>query len=175
MHLHKQLCTSCRTYIVQNIIRMTLYMHYPLYDVIVRTICVQCYHVIYGSVMCDICVIYMYYMFSFTVCHAPIIAHKFPHLHTYLQLTLSWCIFKLHWWLSINSINPHLALKYCSMVHNYSGCVVDRRRPCCQRRYLTVVGIVAHGCTKQPIFIIDCVLYGVCFSSGQFSITIARG
>ena len=52
-----------------------------------------------------------------------------------------------------------LDLNYCSMAHNYSSSVVDRRRLCCQRRYLTGVGIVAHGghclvtCASLPIFI----------------------
>ena len=67
-------------------------------------------------------------------------------------------------------IKSHLVLNYCSMVHNCSDCVVDCRQPCCQRCYLTVVGIIAIGChylvtpvSCLPIFIIDCVLYGACF------------
>ena len=45
-------------------IYMELYMYYISYDVIMRFICIHWYYGIYGGVMYDMYVLYIYYMQS---------------------------------------------------------------------------------------------------------------
>ena len=107
----------------------TICMYYLVYDVIMRSM-LQWYYGIYGSVMNDICYIYiicfhslyvMHLSFSLAVCHT--------NYHTCIlpaKIKLNWGIFKLNFhWHSIDSIKSNIALNYCSTVYNCGGWVVD--------------------------------------------------
>ena len=57
-------------------------------------------------------------------------AHKLPYLDVSCKINLGWCNFKLNFkGHSIDSIKSHLALNYCSTMHNRGGWVVDCRWP----------------------------------------------
>ena len=60
----------CNIYIL-----MTLNMYYLVYDVILRSMCTMVLWHIWRPL---IYMLYIYYMFSLSVCHAPLVVHKLP-------------------------------------------------------------------------------------------------
>ena len=118
----------------------TLYMYYPVYEVMMGARCAMVMWHIWRHYIWYIYYIYVI-CFLLTVCHAPCC----PPITTpifLLLLVLSWCISK------VKLTQSHLALNYCSLAHNYSRCVVDRRWLRRRCRYLTACG---DCCLQLPL------------------------
>ena len=112
----------------------------------------------YHGIIAYTAALYMIYMLYFSA-HCMSQPSSSTHCHTYRlpvnsSKLMSFNVFNEP---SIDSITFRLV--YWSMVHNYGSCVVHRRRLRCQRHYLTVVRIVAHGghcqvtCASVHIFV----------------------
>ena len=125
--VHRALCHA--SYIRCNMcILMTLYLHYPVYEVMMSARCTMVLWHIWQRYIWYICYMFFTYCMS---CPSPSPIATPTRL---LQLVLSLCIFK------VELIQPYQALNYCSPAHNCSRCVVDRRWLCRRRRDLTACG-----------------------------------